>query len=204
MAKKTTSKKTAKKATPSKSSEAKKKSGVSEKKIPAVPKTSPSKKTVLSPALKAAIKELNSLLTELDENEIGFLIQQAGVLIHNKKIVSNPADRERRESQFQKKMNEWKEAKEEMMERVSVEEGDEGKHFILIMGNYRNFFARDEMKRVVKLCHAADDAKDAGQRLFNWFERNRSDVLKNSGIKSPSDQSLQKIYEVIISTYTTR
>lgn len=197
MVKKTTSKKAVTKKTASSKTTSKKTAPKTKK------KTAP-KKTVLSPSIKSVIKELNELLPELDENEISFLIDQAEVIIHNKKITSQPEIREKRESQFNKKMMDWQASQEEMMGRASVEEGSSGTHFIIVMGNYRNFFARDEMKKVVKLCHAAEDEKDAGRRLFNWFEKNRSDVLKNSAVDSPLDPVLGKVYEIIISTYTTK
>ncbi len=188
MVKKTSSKKTVKKVSAKKSS---------------AKKTS-SKKPALSPEVKSAIKELEKLLPELDEKGIEFLIQQAGILIHNKNAAALPAERKERENRFNERMEEWSEKQQSLMEHVAVEEGSRGNHFILVMGNYRNFFVRDEMKKVVKLFHAADDDIDAGRRLYNWFEKNRSDVLKNSSISSSSDKSLRKLYEVIISTYTTK
>jgi|GEM_PF-347694 len=194
-AKKTTSKRPAVKKTVTKKTASKKSSSVKKEAM---------KKKPIPKSIQSAIKKLNDLLPELDETEIGFLIQQAGVIIHNKRITSNPEKRELRESKFNERMEQWKADKADMMSQVSVEEGDEGKHFILVMGNYRNFFDRGEFKRIVKLCHAASDADDAARRLFTWLDRFRSDVLKNSAIDRYSDPCLGKVYEEIISRYTTK
>lgn len=87
-------------------------------------------------------------------------------------------------------------------ESIEIIEGEDGSHFIIVLGVERNFFARDEMKKIVKLCHAADNQKDGMRRLYTWLDRFRSDILRNNDIGGPGDPGLGTIYRKIVETYT--
>lgn len=169
-----------------------------------VKKTSPAK-AAPSPALQSRIMKLDSILPELASDEIDFLIEQAGVFIHNRDVTRMMQEQQRiadsqKPEDRKKKLEELDKSN---IENVSVEEGSEGNHFILVMRNYRNFFARDEMKKVVRVCQSAAGSADGAKRLYRWFEKFRGDVISNSGLSSHSDPVLAKMYTIIVSTYTT-
>ncbi|HPJ39680.1 MAG TPA: hypothetical protein PLT75_14640, partial [Spirochaetota bacterium] len=67
-----------------------------------------------------------------------------------------------------------------------------------------NFFDRDEMRKLVKICHSADDERDAMSRLHGWFSKNRKDVLTNTDIRSAGDKALATMYNAIITTYAVK
>jgi hypothetical protein len=164
-------------------------------------KASPSK-AAMPPSIQARIKKLHELVTGLEERDLDFLIEQAGVLIHNRDVD--------RIIQEQRKLGEPSRGKsrEELdaphLKNAAVEEGKEGNHFIILMRNYRNFFSRDEMKKVVRICQSAGDAREATRGLFGWFQASRLDVINNSMLSGGNDPILERIYDIIVSTYTTK
>jgi uncharacterized short protein YbdD (DUF466 family) len=87
---------------------------------------------------------------------------------------------------------------------ATVKESDDGSSFMIGINSYQNFFSRDEMKRLVRICHASADARDAGMRMYAWFQRERGDILYNTGIEGPADQALVTIYNHLIKTYTVK
>ena len=57
------------------------------------------------------------------------------------------------------------------------------------------------MRNLVKICHTSNDGRDTSQRLYNWFLRNRKDLLIDGGIESGKNPFLANLYEKLVSTY---
>ena len=76
--------------------------------------------------------------------------------------------------------------------------------FVIVINGYRNFFILDEMRKIVKICHAAGSAKSAGSRLYAWFDKERIDVLRNSGLGSSRDLAFKSLYDIVIKTYAVK
>jgi hypothetical protein len=87
---------------------------------------------------------------------------------------------------------------------IDVVEGPENRYFVLTINNYRNFFALEEMRHIVKACHQSTGEQDGIQRLYHWFKNFRQDVITNTKIEGPSDPALATIYNYIVSTYTLK
>ena len=79
-----------------------------------------------------------------------------------------------------------------------------GNSFVIVLGTARLFFAIDEMRKLVRICHEAPSEEQASVRLFSWFSMNRSDVLKDAGIKKMSDPALMLVYRYLISHYSLK
>lgn len=149
---------------------------------------------------KDLIKQLSTILKELDEEGLRFLLQQALVLQHNMQVQKLQEELGKTSGKSGGK----KRAPQTAADDVDVKEGEDGSHFIIIMRNYRNFFDRGEMKKIVQMCHASSDAGDAARRLFNWFAQNRKDVLNNSSIHERTDPVLSNMYTFLINRYTVK
>ncbi len=147
-----------------------------------------------------ALKDLRSLITQIDEEGLEFLIRQAKVLIHNKEI----------EEKHERNLKAYNEKRPTVKKKASdssvieVIEAEDGKSFVILLDGYRNFFSLEEMRKLVKICHSADDEIDAADRLFNWFSRERSDVIKNSSLSGKNHKSLPAIYHCLVERYTVR
>ena len=87
---------------------------------------------------------------------------------------------------------------------VEVVENPSGQSFIIVMNNERTFMPLDEMRRLVGVCHKAEDAADGAKRLFTWFSRNRIEVIRNTGLAGPGDPHLRLLYEYVVSHYSVK
>lgn len=143
------------------------------------------------------IKAINALLKKLDEESLVFLYEQAKVLLHNLEVSKLQDEFEELDAKTitAKRYNFSK-------EKLEVIEADDLRHFIFVINGARNFFTRDEMRTIVKLCHSAPSLKDGMRMLYNWFEKNRKDVITDTEIDGPNDKALETIYNYIINHYT--
>jgi hypothetical protein len=57
------------------------------------------------------------------------------------------------------------------------------------------------MRQIVRVCHAASDETDASKRLYNWFYKNRRDLLVDCMVESSGDPHLTHLYHKVIKTY---
>ena len=146
------------------------------------------------------LAELRAAASGLDADGIRQLIRQAAILKHNAKVLN--------EHQEKKKM-----ATVDAIRRgtgvankttIDVKEADDGSSFIIIINNARNFFALDEMRKLVAICHAAEGESDGARRLYNWFAQHRKDVLVDTDIGSPVDQALVTMYRFIKGRYALK
>ncbi len=142
-------------------------------------------------------KELNSLVKQLNEEQLEALVQQGKSLIHNARVMEEYTENRMRAEEMYKSTGQ-KVPKGD----VTIEESDDDSYFVIVVNNYRNFLERGEMKKIVSLCHDSDGKDDAARRLFNWFNRERIDILNNSSIGNANDPTLKKLYTLIIKTYT--
>jgi len=143
---------------------------------------------------------LRTAVSGLDAEGIRHLIRQAAVLKHNMGVMKDHAER--------KKM-----ATVDAMRKgggvsnkttIDVKEADDGSSFILIINNARNFFALDEMRKLVGICHAATSETDAAGRLYNWFVQYRKDILIDTDIESAADPPLATMDRFIKGKYALK
>jgi hypothetical protein len=65
-------------------------------------------------------------------------------------------------------------------------------------------FAKDEMLRLVKLVNAGGTDFETRERLFNWLEKERRDMLGSAGIKDKFDPRLKVLTALIKKTFKVR
>ncbi|UCB47260.1 MAG: hypothetical protein JSV25_07575 [Spirochaetota bacterium] len=146
------------------------------------------------------LKELSNLSKEIEEDGLLFLIKQANVLLYNQGVRAV-----NKKVSSQKVQQEKKPHKEEKPNyEVEIVEKSGGEHFYIVIGGARVFFTRDEMRSLVKICHAAEDEIVAARRLYNWFTRERKDLLIDGQISAGTHPSLKSIYRKLISTYKVK
>ncbi len=126
-----------------------------------------------------------------------------------KKVVQPKPAQETITQQPQSQAIEESKGKEEPkkgMDKYSIDvlEGPDNRYFVLTVNNYRNFFALEEMRNIVKACHQAAGEREGMQRLYHWFRNFRQDVINNTKIEGPSDPALKTIYNYLVSTYTVK
>jgi hypothetical protein len=60
------------------------------------------------------------------------------------------------------------------------------------------------MREITGLCQASRNSADAARRMFRWFEKERGDLLADTGINSAKNPYLIDLYEQVISTYKVK
>ncbi len=143
------------------------------------------------------IKAINLLMKKLDEESLNFLYEQAKVLLHNIEV-----------KKLQQEFDELDvktittKRQDYSKDKLEVVEADDLRHFIFVINGARNFFSRDEMRKIVKLCHSAPTLQSGMRMLYHWFENNRKDVIIDTGIEGPHDRALETMYNYVINNYT--
>ena len=150
-------------------------------------------------------KELKKALKQIDEEGLIFLLKQANVLLHNKKVEELNREIVEYESKKKKGRTENKKiAKAESSAAVAIESSANGKSFIIILGGVRKIFSLEEMRALVKICHASGTQTESSERLYRWISRNRTDVLSDVKLTPSRDKSLVTLYKLIVKTYKVR
>lgn len=150
-------------------------------------------------------KELTEAIKQIDEEGLIFLLQQTQILIHNARV--GKLNREIVELE-QKKLKSGK-AKAAPRKApgapaaaaVTVDESDNGKAFFLTLGGTRKIMDLEEMRRLVRICYAAETKSDALKQLYTVFARERGDVLADAKISGPASPIIEGLFHAIRSTY---
>jgi hypothetical protein len=167
--------------------------------------SSPKKKPVQKKAgtssskQKQLLDELKKLIIKIDETGLKFLIRQAKVLINNQGVLERANKTSKAGSSKATKPR-----KGGGKDSIEVTEGKDNSYFVLAVNNSRNFFSLEEMRRLVNVCHSADNREDGMNRLFNWLEKERSDVIKNTEIDGSTDPALDTIWSYVVKNYTVK
>ena len=158
-----------------------------------------SKKKVAAaePARARMVKELREAIEEIDEEGLLFLLRQAQVLIHNARV-----DRLARESAGDgKAVSAPVKAAPAAGPPVSVEEAEGGKVVFLTIGGARKVLSADELKRLVRICYAAESKSEALRQLHKVLSQERNDILFDARIGSPGSPLLEALFSEIRSVY---
>jgi hypothetical protein len=148
-------------------------------------------------------KELTEAIKQVDEEGLIFLIQQAQILIRNVQV--DKLNREIVELE-QKKLTSGKgksapRKTPAAAAAVTIDESDNGKAFFLTLGGTRKVMNLEEMRRLVRICYAAEAKSDALKQLYTVFARERGDVLADAKISGPGSPILEGLFQAIRSAY---
>ena len=143
------------------------------------------------------LKELKSLLAELDEEGLDFLLEQAHVHRYNMEVERLNDAEERRENgrsaprAASRKTGSGKaSAPVPKSPSLRIERSQDGNTYHVVSGGRYKMFASDEMLALVRIAHANPDSAEAGRGLHRWMTRERTDALADLEISGPSDPGL--------------
>lgn len=134
-------------------------------------------------------KELRDAIKEVDEEGLLFLLQQAGVLIHNARVE--------RINKVAQGIKGSRKQPAPQAEGVDIEEAEGGKVFFLTLGQSRKVLNLDEMKQIIRICYAAETKSEARRQLFTVLVRERKDILMDAHIGSPESQLLDELFGAV-------
>jgi uncharacterized membrane protein len=134
-------------------------------------------------------KELREAIKEVDEQGLLFLLQQAGVLIHNARVERiNKAASEIRGS---------RKPQAPQAASVEIEDSDGGQVFFLTIGQSRKVLNLEELRRIVRICYAAETKSDALRQLYTVLSRERRDILTDAHIGGPQSPLIESLFQAV-------
>jgi len=155
------------------------------------------------PVQNKAKAELSAILDELAADEINWLITQAKTMLYNHKVEEvNKAAQNLADSKNKSKSKPASSDNSHPENMIDIVQTGSKKSFNILLGNARLFINLEELKALVKIAAAANDSGDGSGRLYRWFSKERSDILKDGGIGSPADKSLRVIYSILKDRFT--
>ena len=149
------------------------------------------------------VKELTSMLPDIREEGLRWLINQANVLLRNQQVQKVNLELEKLQSlEHKQRGSSAPQTAAAEGGGVDIEENATGNSFIVVLSPIRKFLDREEMRGLVKLCQAADSPEQAGPRLFRWLSENRRDILLDAGVSAKNDSRLVALSGLVRSRYT--
>ncbi len=158
-------------------------------------------------------KDLLSLLDQVDDDGLVFLIRQAQTIIHNLQVDRINEDitelnRERAAKGAGRKAGARRggrpAAPPAADATVTIDEGAGRSSFIIGIGNTRKAFSLDEMRALARVAQAAANDADGARRLYAWLSRNRRDVLVDMGAGTATHAALLEVHRAIRQRYRPR
>lgn len=138
---------------------------------------------------------LAEAIEQVDEEGLLFLLRQANVLIHNQKV--DEVNRQLAELTQKQGLAEGGSAAASARRTaatVAVETSSDRKATFLTLGNVRKVLSLEELKRLVRICYAAESKTDALQQLYTVLARERSDILKDANIRNAASPLIEGLF----------
>jgi hypothetical protein len=146
---------------------------------------------------------LASMLSEaagqIDEKGLLFLLQQANVLIHNQNV--DEVNRELAELPSLPGRASARGAGRRTGAMVAIDEPGDRSAIFLTLGSVRKVLNLQELKRLVRICYAAETKTDALRQLYTVLARERSDILKDAGIGNPANPLVEGLFHALRRKY---
>ena len=141
-------------------------------------KTSPK----LSGEKELLLKEMRSLIKQLDEEGLRFLIKQATTIIYNLKVEELNRSRALAEGSHRREMTE--KHKSSCGAEVFFEPGKRSKTYILDVEGKRTILDQDELMEMVKIVQSTSASSSPRERVYRWLKTHRDDIILDCGLAS--------------------
>ena len=156
------------------------------------------------------LKELRSLIKDVDEEGLQFLIKQANVILYNMKVDELNKQAEAVEKSRGSGKKATGTAKSAGVAGGTTEEapveilsGHFGRGYTLVIGNQRKSMDQAEIFAMVKIAQKAKSKTAATEQLFNWLDRFRDDVILDCGLK-PKGSRIDALYTILKEQFTLK
>lgn len=147
-------------------------------------------------------RELRQAIAGVDDEGLLFLLRQAQVLVHNARV-------DRLESEAAAKGGGRAAAARAKpvpaagspQKGISFEQAEGGKAVFLTIGGARKVMTNEELKRLVRICYAAESKSEALAQLYTVLSRERNDILFDARIGSAASPLMEQLFHAIRSEY---
>ncbi|HAE21945.1 MAG TPA: hypothetical protein DCG47_06425 [Spirochaetaceae bacterium] len=163
----------------------------------------------------ALAAELSSLLPELDEEGLAFLIEQARVHLYNMKLseLEEAADSIERSSATRagvaasgakRKGTGGNAAATKKPPLLEIKAASDGSSYHLVYEGKWKLFSSEEMMALVRIARAQAPAPELAARLHRWLKAERSDFFHDLPVGGPSDPLLVSLAALLKKTFTIK
>ncbi|MCL2338129.1 MAG: hypothetical protein FWC60_12015 [Firmicutes bacterium] len=155
-------------------------------------------------------KELRGLIPQLDSEGLAFLVEQARVHLYNMQVeelnkAAVAADAAAsRSASLAGKAAPGRGTSKAAAENFRIDGSESGSSFYIHYRNNEVMFSRDEMTRLVKIANGEGTDLEIRERLYNWFDRERTDVFAVVPIKDKFDDRLKTLVAMLKKTFKLR
>jgi len=143
----------------------------------------------------ALAAELKSLIPKLDEEGLAFLVKQAQVHLYNMQV--DALNKTIVKENARKKVSVVKPARSAGKGFTEVKMSDSGSSYYIIYNNEWIAFAKDEITDIVKIALGSGTDLEIREKLYNWFSRERSDLLYTAAIGDKFDNNLKVLIALL-------
>ncbi len=148
---------------------------------------------------KELLKELRSLIKNIPEEGLLFLIKQANTILYNMRVDElNKAEENLNRRTAGKTRKSTRNSGEHDISSpdISIERSSFGRSFILVINGNRKIMSESEITKIVRIVFKAENEETSAERLFTWFKRNRDDILLDAELKK-SDPVFSSLHAYI-------
>jgi len=155
----------------------------------------------------ALLKELRGLITQLDDEGLIYLAEQAKIHIYNMNVDKHNAEviavAQKAGKKAAKTAGRKGTGKSEGAGTArgaagfSISGTPSGSSFYLRYGTSDIMFSGSEMTRLVKIVNGPGTDIEISERLYNWFDRERRDIFALANMKNKFDDRLKDLAAVI-------
>lgn len=145
----------------------------------------------------ALLKELKALLDELDEEGLGFLLEQARVHRYNMEVDRLNAARERGGADRPDGGPAAAGSPASRPSSLRVERSEDGQTYHIVSEEHYKMFTAEEMLALVRIAHASPDPAEGARGLRRWLSRERSDALIDLGLERDAGRGLVDLGELL-------
>ena len=119
-------------------------------------KTTAGKKLPRRPKQKSPEEQLRdeiwAMTLTLNADSLKKLLQDAAILAHNERVLDDYNANKGQQKQ---------QGRRGQSVLADIEEGRDDSYFIVILNSYRNFLSREDRLAILRLCHSAENERDA-------------------------------------------
>lgn len=163
------------------------------------------KKSVNKPSKKTKKEilsaELITLIPEIDEEGLSFLLEQATIHLHNMRIthledqLANATD-----SSSGKKES----VKKSTRADFRIDRSPSGASYHVISGGSWKMFTDEEMLSMVTIAQTKESLHEVAYRLWDWLERERPDALVDLSIEDYNDPRAKELVTLLRKKFAVR
>ena len=146
-------------------------------------------------------RELASLLPEIGEEGLVFLLKQANTIIHNQRTARLNDEIEELDRRRGSKPPAREKGREDSFE-IEIERSSSGKNYHFTVNGKKHFFDIPETQNIVALCYRPETKSAALRFLWEFFTNERDDILLEHGIESSGSPFFEALFREVRANFS--